>query len=165
MEIAVVVGNPKPASRTLEAATLLANKLDETVIPTVIDVVELGAGLIGWGDDAVTAAIESVQAADLAIFASPTYKATFTGLLKLFLDLIPSNGLAGVVGVPLMLGAGPAHALAPEISLKPVLVELGATCPTKGLYLLDSTYAESDAMDLWCDLARRQLFASIAVGG
>lgn len=27
--------------------------------------------------------------------------------------------------------------------LKPVLVELGATCPTRGLFLVDSDYAES----------------------
>jgi FMN reductase len=64
-------------------------------------------------------------------------------LLKLFLDgFATAEGLAGVVAVPLMLGAGPAHALAPELLLKPVLVELGATCPTPGLYLSDATYAD-----------------------
>ena len=56
-----------------------------------------------------------------------SFKATYTGLLKLFLDQVPSNGLSGVVAVPLMLGAGPGHAMAPELLLKPVLVELGAT--------------------------------------
>jgi FMN reductase len=39
-----------------------------------------------------------------------------------------------------MLGAGPAHAMAPDLLLKPVLAELGAACPAPGLYLLDSTY-------------------------
>ena len=94
-------------------------------------------------------AIASVQESSVVVFASPTYKASFTGVLKLFLDLIPSKGLTGIVAVPLMLGAGPAHALAPELTLKPVLVELGALCPTPGLYLLDSTYAEEGSMDTW----------------
>lgn len=39
-----------------------------------------------------------------------------------------------------MLGAGQTHAMAPELLLKPVLVELGATTPAPGLFLIDSTY-------------------------
>ena len=38
-----------------------------------------------------------------------------------------------------MLGAGPTHALAPELSLRPVLFEIGASVPTRSLYLLDSS--------------------------
>ena len=34
-----------------------------------------------------------------------------------------------------MVGAGPAHALAVEVHLRPVLVEIGATLPTRGLYV------------------------------
>jgi FMN reductase len=161
MRTAVVVGNPKPASRTLDAAVMLAGKIAEDVIPIVVDVVNLGPGLLGWGDDVVTAAIESVRAVDIAIFASPTYKAAYTGLLKIFLDLIPADGLAGVVAVPLMLGAGPAHALAPELLLEPVLVELGATCPTKALYLMDSRYDDGVGMDDWLRTARRQLRGAV----
>jgi FMN reductase len=50
-----------------------------------------------------------------------------------------------------MLGAGPSHALAPELLLRPVLVELGAACPAPGLYLLDSTYADSGAIEAYAD--------------
>jgi FMN reductase len=162
VKVAVVVGNPKPASRTLEAAVLLAGKIDAGAEPVVVDVVELGSGLFGWGDDAAKAAIASVQASDLAVFASPTYKASYTGVLKMFLDLMPSNGLEGVVAIPLMLGAGPGHALAPELCLKPVLVELGATCPTKGLYILDSVYTDGVAMDEWAKAALPQIAALTA---
>jgi FMN reductase len=160
MKIAVVVGNPKPASRTLEAALLVAQAFDEGPPDTVVDVVDLGSGLLGWGDPDVASAVAAVQSADLAIVASPTYKATYTGLLKLFLDQIPADGLVGVTAVPLMLGAGPAHALAPDLLLKPVLVELGATCPTKGLYLMDSAYATPGVLDPWLAIARDQVLAS-----
>jgi FMN reductase len=159
MDIAVVTGNPKPASRTLDAALLVAERLAGAAPKVVIDVVGLGAGLLGWGDPAVARSVEEVRVSSVAIFASPTYKATYTGLLKLFLDQFPSNGLASVVGVPLMLGAGPAHALAPELLLKPVLVELGATCPTRALYLLDSDFANDDLLESWLSVARPQIQA------
>jgi FMN reductase len=161
--IAVVTGNPKPASRTLDAAKLVAERIVGEPPEIVIDVVELGPGLLGWGDDKVKAAVESVQASAGVVVASPTFKATFTGLLKLFLDQFPSEGLAGVVAVPLMLGAGPGHALAPEVFLKPVLVELGATCPTRALYLLDSSYSDPASLDPWLEQARPKLLAAMGV--
>lgn len=114
--------------------------------------VDLGAGLLGWGDPAVADAVARVQAADLAIVASPTFKATYTGLLKLFLDQFATGtGLKGVVAVPLMLGAAPGHQLAPELLLKPVLVELGATVPTPAVYQLDSTYLEDPKLAEWVE--------------
>jgi FMN reductase len=160
MKVAVVAGNPKPASRTLDAANRLARELTGQQPDVVIDVITLGAGLLGWGDAGVQAAVESVQGADVAVFASPTYKATYTGVLKLFLDqFATAEGLAGVVAVPLMLGAGPGHALAPDLLLKPVLVELGAATPAPGLYLIDSTYIESPTIG---DYAKR--WAPIVAG-
>jgi len=149
MKAVAVVGNPKPASRTAEAAQALAIALRADEVE-LIDLVSLGPGLLGWGDPAVAEAKAKVQAADLAIFASPTFKATYTGLLKLFLDQFETGtGLSGVVSVPLMLGAGPAHALAPELLLKPVLVELGAICPTGALYQQDSTFRDDPALAAW----------------
>ena len=157
MSVAVVVGNPKPASRTLDAATRVANRLGDEPPKVVIDVIHLGAGLLGWGDPAVENAVAAVREATAVVVASPTYKASYTGLLKLFLDQIPTGGLAGVVGLPLMLGGAWQHALAPEVFLKPVLVELGAICPMRGLYLLDSDYQAGPVLDDWIEAARRFL--------
>ncbi|WP_032402584.1 NADPH-dependent FMN reductase [Rhodococcoides fascians] len=155
MKITVVAGNPKPESRTLDAARVLATALAGEHGETV-DVITLGAGLLGWGDPAVQAAVESVSSSDLVVFASPTFKATYTGVLKLFLDQFAGDtGLKNVVAVPLMLGAGPAHAMAPDLFLKHVLVELGAVTPAPGLYLIDSTYTTdsriTDYVTRWGD--------------
>lgn len=160
MDVAVVVGNPKPRSRTLAAATLVAERLAGGPPAVTLDVVELGPGLLGWGDAAVTSAVESVKRCDVAVFASPTFKASFTGVLKLFLDQFGNDGLAGVVAVPLMLGAAPHHALAPEVQLRPVLVELGASCPTRALYLLESAYEDPVVLDAWAAVARPQVLAA-----
>ena len=161
MDIAVVTGNPKPASRTLAAAVMVAESLGGAPPQVVVDVVELGAGLLGWGDPTVTAAIESVQKSQVVVVASPTFKATYTGLLKMFLDQVPTDGLAGVVAVPVMLGKAPDHSLAAELLLKPVLVEMGATCPTKGLYLVDTAYDDPTAIEPWLSVARPQVVASV----
>jgi FMN reductase len=157
-----VVGNPKANSRTRAAAELVVERLTGAPPDRVVDVVDLGAGLLGWGDPAVEDAVAAVRAAEVAVVASPTYKATYTGLLKLFLDQIGTGDLAGVVAVPLMLGGGPAHALAPELLLKPVLVELGATAPTRGLYLLDRNWDDPQVLDAWLAAARPQVAAARA---
>jgi FMN reductase len=161
---AVIVGNPKSQSRTRDAAERLASALGAT--PTTIELSELGAGLLGFGDPVVASAVAAVQDADFVIAASPTFKGTYSGLLKLFLDqFATATGLAGQVAVPLMLGAGPAHALAPELSLKPVLVELGAICPAQGLYQLDSRYAEEGALDRWVDAWAPAIHSSLRKDG
>ncbi|MCW2855610.1 MAG: ssuE [Marmoricola sp.] len=154
MSTAVVVGNPKPLSRTLEAATFLARELSGAEPDHVVDLATLGADLLEPSAPSVAALVEQVGGADLVVVASPTYKGTFTGLLKLFLDRFAGgSGLSGVA-VPLMLGASPAHALAPELSLRPVLTELGATVPGRGLFVLDSAYDDPAAYAAWLAATR-----------
>ena len=151
----VIVGNPKPRSRTRAAAELVATKLTGAPPSHEIDVVDLGAGLLGWGDPKVAEAKEIVTSADLLVVASPTYKATYTGLLKLFLDQFGAGELGQIPTFPLMLGGSLAHALAPELTLRPVLVEIGASVPVRSLYLLDSDYETSAELDAWLEIARR----------
>lgn len=151
----VVVGNPKPKSRTRAAAELVAERLTGSPAEHVIDVVDLGAGLLGWGDPKVAEAKDIVKSADSLVVASPTFKATYTGLLKLFLDQFGQGELGQIPTFPLMLGGSLAHALAPELTLRPVLVEIGASCPAPSLYLLDSEYETSPELDKWIEVARR----------
>jgi FMN reductase len=160
VSVAVVVGNPKPQSRTYQAAHIVAERLAGQRADLSIDLTELGAALLDWSDPSVAELVAAVQASDLLVVASPTYKATYTGLLKLFLDRFGGGSLAGVTAVPVMLGGHWKHSLAPELLLKPVLVELGATCPTAGLFLLDSEYEASETLDSWLERARPQVAAT-----
>jgi FMN reductase len=86
MTVTVVVGNPKPQSRTLAAANLVAQQLTGREPDVVIDLTIFGAALLDWSDPHVSAAVATVTASELVVVASPTYKASYTGLLKLFLD-------------------------------------------------------------------------------
>ena len=93
--IAVITGNPKPNSRTHSVAVavsdLLAKETGESSDRIVIDLANYAPRLFDWSDPELTRLTAEVAAADIAIFASPTYKATYTGLLKLFLDRFPGE--------------------------------------------------------------------------
>jgi FMN reductase len=158
MKTAVVCGNPKPKSRTLDAALFVAERLTGTAPQLVLDLIEIGPHLLGWGDEVSAGALEAMRECRVAIYASPTYKGSYTGLLKLFLDLVPTDGLAGTLAFPLMLGAAMGHAMAPDLLLKPVLVELGAACPARGLYLLESDYKNEAVIGPWLERARPFVF-------
>jgi FMN reductase len=152
--VAVVVGNPKPGSRTLDAALRVARELTGRDTDLVVDLADLGVRLLDWSDPEVSRLVAEVGDADLVVVASPTYKATYTGLLKLFLDRFAGGtGLTGVA-IPLMLGAGPTHALAPEVYLRPLLTELGGVVPVRALYVIDSQHDRPEAYDDWLATAR-----------
>jgi FMN reductase len=152
MRIAVVTGNPKPASRThnvaLAVADAVAAALTDPVVPPalVVDLAEHASSLFDWSAAELSRLTAEVAAADLAIFASPTYKAAYTGMLKAFLDRYGSNGLAGTIAVPVMTGGWAGHSLAVEVHLRPVLVELGATVPSRGLYVTEPELGDLPAV-------------------
>ena len=168
--IGVVVGNPKPRSRTRAVAEVVARAAAgvaglEDARPLVLDLADYGPRLFDWSDPEVTAAVQDIARCPLAVVASPTYKASYTGLLKAFLDWFATTGMSGVTVVPVMVGAGPQHALAVEVHLRPVLVEIGASLPTRGLYVLESELDHLDAVvGVWLEEAAPLLQAALRSG-
>jgi FMN reductase len=156
MRIAVVTGNPKPASRTLGVATyvadVLAKELGASADHLVVDLAEHAGDLFDWGAQRLIQLTAEVASSEVVVAASPTYKATYTGMLKAFFDRYGSNGLAGSVAVPVMTGGAPIHALAVEVHLRPLLTELGATVPARGLYVTEPEFGElGSAVVRWAE--------------
>jgi FMN reductase len=139
--VVTVVGNPRPASRTHGLARTLADALAQ-VLPDVsigeVDLAVLGPRVLDPADAAASAAVGEVLAADVLVVASPTYKATYSGLLKAFLDRLGTGSLAGKTAVPVLLGGAPNHQLAVDVHFTPLLLELGAAVPVRGLFVLES---------------------------
>lgn len=106
-------------------------------------------------------ALDEVAAADALIVATPVYKASYTGLLKAFLDLLPQSGLAGKTVLPLATGGSLAHVLAIDYALRPVLTALGARHVVPGCFLVDRTIErlDGDAVRLEPDTEWRLLQA------
>jgi FMN reductase len=158
MRTAVVVGNPKAESRTLRVALAVADVVEERLGGTsdrlVLDLAGVAAELFDPEAQQVNDLVNAVAASDLLVVASPTFKATYTGLLKSFFDRYGSNPLSGSVAVAVMTGAAPIHALAPEVHLRPLLVELGASVPTRGLYVTEQQFGDLDTViRAWAEVA------------
>jgi FMN reductase len=168
----VIVGNPKARSRTLTVAEEVMNQLSECLgsaaepgarEPLVVDLAEHTKSVFDWGSATMQGLTAEVAQCRLLVVASPTYKATYTGLLKAFLDRYGNDGLRGVVAVPVMVGAAPIHYLAPEVYLRPLLVELGATVPARSLYVMEPDIARlPEVVAKWAATARPLISAALA---
>lgn len=170
--VVAVSGNPRAGSRTLAAARAAAERLAAltSAVPAaaraveVVDLATLAGELLAPVHPAADAALARVAAADVAVIATPVYKASYTGLLKAFLDLYGADGLAGVVAVPLVVSGSPAHALAGEVHLRPVLVELGAVVPARSLTVTEAQLADLDpALDAWLARAAAPLLRALGL--
>ncbi|GAA4845602.1 NAD(P)H-dependent oxidoreductase [Luteimicrobium xylanilyticum] len=154
LRVVVLSGNPRAGSRTAAtgraAATAIARVLaDVRAAEPRVELVEL-ADLAGEVLAPVHPRADAVRAdlarADVVVVATPVYKASYTGLLKAFLDLYRAGDLRDVVAVPLVVSGNPAHALAGEVHLRPLLVELGAVVPTRALTVTEAELADLDTV-------------------
>ncbi|UXJ50581.1 NADPH-dependent FMN reductase [Pseudomonas citronellolis] len=91
--------------------------------------------------------LEQVARADGLVIATPVYKASIAGALKVLLDLLPERALSHKVVLPLATGGSNAHMLAVDYALKPVLAALKAQEMLHGVFAEDSqiAYATADA--------------------
>jgi FMN reductase len=171
VKIVVLVGNPKPQSRTLRIAETMTEKLLGAGIDemTVIDLAVHSSHIFEWPSPVMAQLNQAVVDCDLLIVASPTYKATYTGLLKGFLDRYPANGLSGVIAIPMMTGGDLTHSMGVDVNLRPLLIELGASLPTKGLYFVASQMDQMDqivtewAVEAATVLSRLKPFAEVVL--
>jgi len=88
-------------------------------------------------DDEIAGAVKRLEDADGLIFITPTYKATYTGLLKVFIDLLPQYALRGKSVLPLATGGTIAHMLMLDYGLRPVLQTMWPRHIEQGCFILD----------------------------
>jgi FMN reductase len=146
--ILAVSGSPSAASRTVLAVDrVLADLADLGHTTSHLAVRDLpAADLLSAARDtpALWAAADAVAQADGVVIATPIYKASYTGLLKAFLDLLPENALAGKAVLPLVTGGTIGHLLALDYALRPVLTALGASHVVQGRFVLDTDIVRGD---------------------
>jgi FMN reductase len=139
--IVTVTGSPSEGSRTARLARDVGATLARAGFELgSIDVRDLpAADLVGARvqSEPIAAALGLIERARGVVLCSPVYKASYSGVLKTFLDLLPQTGLAGKVALPLMTGGSIAHVLALDYAFRPVLAALGAPHVVSGLFILD----------------------------
>lgn len=143
--VVVTAGIGKPSATRLLAdrlASAASHALEAEGWTTTVTIVELRDHardltdhlLTGFPSPALKATIELVLAADGVIAVSPVYSASYSGLFKLFWDVIERDGLAGR---PALLGAtgGTArHSLVLEHAMRPLFAYLDAAVVPTAVY-------------------------------
>ena len=175
--VLAVVGNPRPGSRTAQVASaalaaaaaaggLPAPDADADLLDLGAAQVELGPPLGADSASRYAGPLERLHAARLVVVATPTYKGSYTGLLKAFLDHVAAGALHRTVAVPLITVGSPAHTLAADVHLRPLLVELGALTPTASLVVTEAELADAGRaaalLDTWAERAAPALRALLA---
>ncbi|GAA3282088.1 NAD(P)H-dependent oxidoreductase [Dactylosporangium vinaceum] len=146
--IVVVSGNPRPGSRTRHLADAVGAALAERIGPAkprTVDVAELGVGLLQPGDAAVAEAVAALRGASLLVVATPTYKGSYTGVLKVLIDQLPAEGLRDIPAVTVVTAGVRPQAEAAERHLRELLGELKAALVEPGLAVTEAELADIDA--------------------
>ena len=134
--IVVINGTNSVKSRVNGVAKYLQNNYNATVL----NVYELPAEdlmVANFASTDIKAANELVAQAEVVVLLTPIYKASYSGILKTYLDLIPQKGFEQKTILPIAVGGTDRHLLAIDYALKPVAAVLGATNILQGVFILD----------------------------
>lgn len=141
MHVVLLSGSPSARSRSELLLAHVRQRLQAYQVEvSLVRVRDFPAEALLHADFA-SAAVQQLQAvvasADGLVVATPVYKASFTGALKVLLDLLPERALAHKVILPIGSGGSAAHLLAVDYALKPVLAALKAQEMLPGVFAVD----------------------------
>lgn len=112
------------------------------IIVRDLDPVELLHGRYDGGS--IMAAAALVGESEGIILGTPVYRASFSGVLKAFLDVLPQGAFGGKVVLPIAVGGSPAHALVIDYALRPVCAALNAYHVLPGVVLIENQIEHAD---------------------
>lgn len=136
--VVVSGGLSQPSSTRLLADRLAAavsrRLADAGEPPPAVAVVELRAHaqalvnnlLTGFPSGPLAAAVDAVIGADALIAVSPIFNASYSGLFKMFFDVLERDSLAGKPVLIAATGGTARHSLALEHALRPLFAYLNA---------------------------------------
>ncbi|UUZ75828.1 NADPH-dependent FMN reductase [Polaromonas sp. P1(28)-13] len=141
--VLLIAGSPSEQSRSAALLDSVSDRLARRsgFVVERLNIRELPAQallLAEWGHPAIAAAIAQVARARAIVVATPVYKAAYSGLLKVLLDLLPQTALKEKTVLPLATGGSPNHMLALDYALRPVLQSLSARHILPGVYATDA---------------------------
>jgi FMN reductase len=140
-----ISGSPsaRSKSRTLLERTLAA-LADRGVTTTLIDLASIPAdALLGRRKAAeLDDALARIREANIVVASTPVYRATYSGLLKVFFDQLPIDGLVDKSAIAIATGGSPAHLLVIDHGLRPLFASIGAVTTPTGVYGTDSAFED-----------------------
>jgi FMN reductase len=136
MSLLVVNGSPSTTSRTATLARAAA-ELDGG---TVLHLADLPAeAMLGRRrDPTFDAALDAVRSVDRLVLATPVYRATYSGLLKLLLDALQDKELSGTAVLLAATGGTDRHFLSLDTGLRSAVATLAAWVVPTVVYAVHS---------------------------
>ena len=176
--VVVSAGLGQPSSTRLLADRLAAasqRHLADAGVEATIDVVEVREHaqdlanhlLVGFASPNLQAAIDRVLGADGLVAVSPIFNASYSGLFKVFFDVIERDALTGM---PVLIGATggtPRHSLALEHAMRPLFAYLSAAVVPTAVYAASEDWGQTGvpadaALVDRIDRAARELASAVA---
>ncbi|WP_270260360.1 CE1759 family FMN reductase [Kocuria marina] len=132
-----------------QAASTTVENAGQHVDIKVIQLRDLAHGLTDMmithvASRALQDAIDTVLTADGLIAASPTYKASYSGLFKQFFDVIDESALENLPTVVAATGGSPRHSLVLDTAMRPLLSYLKALVLPLGIYAASEDWGHND---------------------
>ncbi|WP_035383524.1 NADPH-dependent FMN reductase [Ferriphaselus sp. R-1] len=160
MTILLIGGSPSTTSRTGRLLQHIGVLLEhEGFDIETLHVRDLPADALLHADykhPEIVRATARVARADAIVFATPVYKAAYSGILKAFIDVLPQFGLKGKVVLPIASGGSLAHTLILDYALRPVLASLYPQQILDSIYAVEEQIVWSEASGLTLDPAIEQ---------
>jgi FMN reductase len=142
MTVLLVAGSPTNPSRSAALLDAVEQRLELRGVEVerlhIRDLSPQALLLADVGHPTISRAVAQVARARAIVVATPVYKAAYSGVLKVFLDLLPQTALKDKLALPLATGGSPHHMLALDYALRPVLQSLGAAQIMPGIYATDA---------------------------
>ena len=130
MTVVAVNGSPSSTSSTSALARAALEVAGGGVLVNVGDL-DADALLLRGEHSSVRDALAAIADATVLVLATPVYRATFSGLLKLVLDQLPPDSLRGVPVVLAATAGSDLHFLSLDTGCRAVVASLGGwTVPT-----------------------------------
>lgn len=161
MRVITLAGSPRFPSRSTHLLALSQRFLEKQgieVIPWNVQHFE-PADLLQARFDAPAISLlrEDLASASGIIIATPVYKASYSGVLKTVLDLLPERALEDKVVLPMATAGSQAHMLAIDYALKPVLSALKAREILHGVFAADSQIQQQESQIQLDEMLSRRL--------
>ena len=141
MSILLIAGSPSEHSRSAALLDAVQARLGGHVLVDRLHIRDLSPQALLLADvnhKSIAHAVAQVASARALVIATPIYKAAYSGVLKVFLDLLSQTELKGKLVLPLATGGSPHHMLAMDYALRPVLQSLSASHVLTGIYATDA---------------------------
>ena len=103
--------------------------------------------LTGFASADLARVIEQVQHADALVVVTPIFSASYSGLFKMFFDVLPAGSLVGTPTLIAATAGSARHSLALEHALRPLFAYLRAVVVPTAVFAATEDWADGGALD------------------